>query len=227
MKRDVTVILIARTGSKRCPRKVIKPFINETSLFELMCKELKKIDYPIAAAVGDDELIEIANRLDVPILHRTKEEVTIATPLVKVFKCVEQCKTSHAMLVSPCTPFLTAETINTSCRVFCESEEWMSMSAIIKEQNWFFDENRKPLVPINVQNMTTNELCVYAMANAYDIFPVDRFMKDGIFYTFDSLNDPYLYEIPKNEAFDIDDPEDFELGQHMYEKKMKQNKINV
>ena len=35
MKRDVTVILIARTGSTRCPRKVIKPFINEKSLFEL------------------------------------------------------------------------------------------------------------------------------------------------------------------------------------------------
>ena len=31
------------------------------------------------------------------------------------------------------------------------------------------------------------------------------------------------YEIPKNEAFDIDDPEDFELGRHMYEYQMKQN----
>ena len=191
-----------------------------------MCKKLKEVDYPIAAAVGDTELIELANRLDVPILSRTKEEVTMAEPLVKVFKCIEQCKTSHAMLVSPCNPFLSVETINTACRVFCESK-WTSMTAVIKEQNWFFDENRKPLVPINIKNMTTNELCVYAMANVYDIFPVDRFMQDGIFYTFESLNDPYLYEIPKDEAFDIDHPEDFELGQHIYQKQLKQNLINV
>jgi CMP-N-acetylneuraminic acid synthetase len=227
MKKELTVVLIARTGSTRCPRKVIKPFFNETSLFEIMCKKLKTIDYPIAAAVGDPELIDLANKLNIPIFSRTKEEVTIGSPLVKVFKCLEQCKTSHAMLVSPCTPFLSVETINTSCRLFCESEEWDSMSAIMKEQNWFFDEDRKPLVPIDIKVMSTNNLCVYAMANAYDIFPVDRFLKDGIFYTFDTLNDPYLYEIPKDETFDIDDPDDFELGRHIYAYRMEKNQVTV
>jgi len=193
------------------------------SLFEIMCQKIKTLDYPIAAGVGESELIEIAERYQIPIFHRSQEEVNAATPLSKVFKCVEQCKTSHAMLISPCTPFLSAEVINKACQVFCESQEWESMSAIIKEQNWFFDENRKPFVPINVHHMVTNELCVYALANAFEAFPVERFLKEGIYYTFTNENDPYLYEIPKNEAFDIDDLEDFELGQHIWSSRMKNN----
>ena len=125
------------------------------------------------------------------------------------------------MLISPCTPFLEIETINHSCRIFCESIEWASMSSVIKEQNWFFDENRQPLVPINVQHMVSNGLCVYALANAFEVFSVERFMKEGIYYTFTNPNDPYLYEIPKSEAYDIDNPEEFELGQHIWEYRTK------
>ena len=187
------------------------------SLFEIMCQKLKKMDFPYVAGIGEPELIEIAERHHIPIFHRSLEEVNVATPLSKVFKCVEQCNTSHATLISPCTPFLEIETINQACRIFCESIEWESMSSVIKEQNWFFDENRRPLVPINVQNMDSNELCIYALANAFEIFPVERFLREGIYYTCANPIDPYLYEIPKNEVYDIDDREDFELGQHIWE----------
>jgi CMP-N-acetylneuraminic acid synthetase len=220
-EKNVTVILAARTASSRCPRKVIKPFSDGKNLFEIMCKKLNQLDFPFAAGVGDSELIDIAERYHVPIFQRSQEEVNASTPLVKVFKCVEQCKTSHAMLISPCTPFLEVETINSACRDFCESKDWESLSAVVKEQNWFFNENREPLVPINIHHMTTNELCVYALANAFEIFPVERFLKEGIWYTFTNPNDPYLYEMPKSEAHDVDDQDDFELSQHVWEHRLK------
>ena len=182
-----------------------------------MCQKLNKLDFPFAAGVGESKLIDIAKRYQVTVFHCSEEEVNAATPLIKVFKCVEQCTTSYSMLISQCTPFLEAETINTACRKFCKTEEWNPMSAAIKEQNWFFNENHEPLTPINVHNMTTNDLCVYALANAFEVFPVERFIKEGIWYTFTNPTDPYLYEIPKREAFDIDDQEAFELGQHVWD----------
>ena len=53
--------------------------------------------------------------------------------------------------------------------------------------------------------------------NSFEIFPTQRFLTEGIWFTFKNPNDPYLYccgllEIPKNEVHDIDDEEDFELG---------------
>jgi len=221
MEKNVTVILIARTTSTRCPGKVIKPFAQEMSLFEMMCQKLKKLEFPFAAGVGEEELVEIAKRNDVAIFQRTPEEVKAHTPLSKIFKCVSQCQTSHAMLISPCTPFLEAQTLNHACRNFCQSKEWNSMSSVTKEQNWFFDENRKPLVSINTHHMDSKQLCIYALANSFEVFPVDRFLKEGIYYTFSNPQDPFLYEIPKGEAFDIDTTEDFELGKSMWEFRLR------
>jgi len=146
MEKNITVILIARTASTRCPGKVLKPFAQGMSLFEIMCKNLKELDFPYAVGVGEEELIEIANRHDVPVFQRSMDEVNAKTntPVSKIFRCVEQSQTSHAMLLSPCTPFLEPETINNACRTFCQSKEWTAMSSVIKEQNWFFDKNRKP-----------------------------------------------------------------------------------
>ena len=71
MGKNVTVILVARTASSRCPQKVIKPFTEGMSLFEIMCQKLEKLDFPFAAGIGEPELIEIAERHHIPIFHRS------------------------------------------------------------------------------------------------------------------------------------------------------------
>jgi len=214
-KKSVTVVMAARVESKRCQRKVAREFFEGKSLFDLMCQRLHQLRHPFAAAVGDEELVQAAHRQKVPVIERSHEEVNAHAPLLKVFKCMEKVKTTHAMLVSPCTPNLTMETINKACDFFIESP-YRSMSSCTLEQNWFFDKDKKPLFPINVHNMTSNELCIYALANAFEIFPVDRFMEQGIFYTFDDPTDPHLFQIPKNEALDINTEEEFVIAQDLW-----------
>ena len=215
-KKDISIFIVARTASSRCPDKVIRDFSQGKSLFEIMCERMQTLRYPTFAAVGEPILSDIANKQNIPIIHRTKEEINSHGPLRRVFACVEQCKTTHIMLISPCTPFLQTDVINAACDFFVKNE-YQAITSAIREQNWFFDQDRKPFFPIDVRNMTSNDLCIYALANAFEIFPVERFLNEGIYYTFEDPCDPYLYEIPKAQAVDIDSEEDFNLASYMWE----------
>ena len=215
-RKGVSVFIVARTASSRCPDKVIRNFSQGKSLFEIMCNRMKELRYPCFAAVGEPVLSDIAEKYQIPVIHRAIYEINSRGPLRRVFACIEQCKTSHVMLISPCTPFLQTDIINTACDFFIESEH-QALTSAIREQNWFFDQDRKPFFPIDVRNMTSNDLCIYALANAFEIFPVERFLNKGIYYTFEDPHDPYLYEIPKTQAIDIDSEEDFKLASYMWE----------
>jgi len=221
-EKSVSVFMVARMESSRCPNKVSRNFAQGKSLFEVMCISMKDLNYPFFAAVGEPELADIADKHQIPIIHRKKSEVTSDRPLRSVFACVEQCTTSHILLISPCTPFLNAATVNAACEYLIEGEH-ESISSAIVEQNWFFNKDRKPFFPINVHDMTSNDLCVYAMANAFEGFPVKRFLDEGIYYTFEDASDPYLYEIPKSEATDINTEEEFELAAMMWKARHSAN----
>jgi CMP-N-acetylneuraminic acid synthetase len=216
LTKNVTVYTIGRLSSQRAPRKMVRPFTEDgKSLFEIMCETMHLLRYPCFTAVGDEELIEIGERQNIPNILRSKEEVTGDGNLRKIFSFLERCETSHAMLISPCTPFLSAQVINEACDFFCQND-YKSLTSVTQEQNWFFGRDKKPLFEFDVLNMNSKELCVYALANAFEVFPVERFLREGIYYTFKDPEDPYLYEIPKNEAIDIDDEDDFNLAAAMW-----------
>lgn len=220
-KKNVTVYLTARLSSKRAPRKMIRPFTeNEESLFEVLCHTMHQLRYPCFTAVGDDELIEIAERMNLPNELRTREEVDGDGNLRKIYAFLERCETTHAMIISPCTPFLTADTINAACDFFCEND-FMSLTSVTMQQNWFFGKDKKPLFEFDVYNMNSKDLCLYAMANAFEVFSVERFLRDSIFYQFDRPEDPYLYEISKVEAVDVNDEDDFLIAQMMWHARNK------
>ena len=213
--KNVTVYLVARLGSVRTKDKNIRDFAGGLSLFEIMCKRMKDLTFPYFAAVGDAKLIEIAKRHHVPVALRSKESLSSDGPLRKIFEFLENCETTHASLISPCTPFLEAQTINKSCAAMCQ-EGYQSITSVTFEQNWYFGRDQKPLFPIDIQNMNSKALEVYAMANAFEIFPVERFLKEGIYYTFKGKNDPFLYRIPKKEAYDINSEEEFEIASYIW-----------
>ena len=215
--KNVTVYLTARLSSQRAPRKMIRPFTQDgKSLFEVMCNTLQHLRYPCFTAVGDEELIEIGKQQNLANAHRTQEEINGDGNIRKIYGFLERCETSHAMIISPCTPFLTPEIINEACDFFCKNE-FKSLTSIIKEQNWFFGRDKKPLFKFDLLNMNSKDLCIYALANAFELFPVERFLRQGIYYTFDDPEDPFLYEIAKSEAVDINDEHDFNLASAMWE----------
>ena len=213
--KNVTVYLIARLGSSRTKGKNLRPFAGKMSLFENMCVRMKKLKSPYFAAVGESELIDIAQKHGIPVAFRSKESLNADGPLRKIFEFIENCPTSHANIISPCTPFLEAATID-KANQFMIQENYMSITSVIFEQNWYFGADKKPLFPFDIYNMNSKALKVYALANAFEIFSVKRFLDKGIYYTFKNPGDPYLYQIPKMEAYDINSEEEFEIAVHIW-----------
>lgn len=213
--KNITVYLIARLNSERLPRKMLLPFEEDkTSLFERACINLKDIKFPFKAAIGEKELIDIANKHHVEIELRDQKELDSNGNLLEVFSFLKKTKTTHAMLISPCNPFITKEIINNACEVFI-SNDFTSLTSVVKEQNWYFDKNQKPLFEFNPYRMNSKDLEIYSLANVIEIFPLDRFVKEGIFYTFSNKIDPYFYELNKINAVDIDNQIDFEIAKSL------------
>ena len=70
---EVTVYLVSRLGSERVKDKIYREFYNGCSLFEIMCQKMKDLSFPYAAAIGDKELINIAEKCNVPIQLRSEK----------------------------------------------------------------------------------------------------------------------------------------------------------
>lgn len=217
-EKNVTVYLIARLGSSRAKGKNLREFADGVSIFEIMCKKMKELRYPYFAAVGEKALIDIAKKYSVPVVERSEESLNADGPLRKIFEFMEGCETSHANIISPCTPFLEPKTINQANDFMC-SDDYNSITSVTFEQNWYFGADKKPLFPFDIHNMNSKALEVYALANAFEIFPVDRFLEKGIYYTFDNYKDPYLYKIPKMEAYDINSEEEYEIASYIWKAK--------
>ena len=214
MKKDITIYLIARLNSERLPNKMIIPFneINGMCLFEHACINLKNLKYKLKAAIGEQPLIDMAKRNNVEIEFRPQNELDSNGELREVFNFLTKADTSHAMLISPCNPFITAEVINDACDKFL-ANDYESMTSVVKEQNWYFDENQKPLFKINPYRMNSKDLKLFSLANVFEVFSVKRFIEEGIYYTFENVKDPAFFELNKNVAIDIDDQIDFDIAQ--------------
>jgi CMP-N-acetylneuraminic acid synthetase len=217
---EVTVYLVSRLGSERVKDKIYREFYNGCSLFEIMCQKMKDLSFPYAAAIGDKELINIAEKYNVPIQLRSKKALRgqQGTLLRDIYNFLEKCSTKYACLLSPCTPFLKIETVNQACNLVANTDT-MSLSSVYFEQNWFFGSDKKPLFPIDVARMDSKALSLYGKANAFEIFPVKRFLEKGYYFNYESSKDPYLFEIDREEAIDINSEAEYKMASYSWKAK--------
>ena len=216
MNRDITIYLIARLNSERLPNKMIIPFdkINNHSLFERACSKMKDLKYRNKVAIGEDSLINISNKYNIEIEKRPQNELDSNGELRQVFNFLSNTKTSHAMLISPCNPFITADVLNKACDIFLKND-YTSMTSVIKDQNWYFDYDNKPITPIDPYRMNSKDIKLFKKANVFEIFPVKRFLDKGIYYTFNNKTDPFFFEIEKKHSIDVDDESDFNVAKSL------------
>ena len=156
---ELTVYLVSRLGSERVKDKIYREFYNGYSLFEIMCQKMKDLSFPYAAAIGDKELIDIAEKYNIPIQLRSKSSLKAqrGSLIRDIYAFLEKCSTKYACLLSSCTPFLKMETVNKACDLICNTNN-TSVTSVYFEQNWFFGSDKKPLFPIDVVRMDSNHL---------------------------------------------------------------------
>lgn len=106
----VTIIVQARTGSKRLKNKMLLPFYNEKTILQIILERLKpKYNIVLATTdkIDDDSLCEIARKIDVPFYRGNEHNV-----LDRFIKASKYFNIKTIVRVCADNPFLSLDFID-------------------------------------------------------------------------------------------------------------------
>ena len=238
--KEITCIIQARiTGSKRVPQKMIKPFAG-TSLIRIAlekamkCQNLDRSRIYLSAC--EDQLKDIAEDVGVSVFERPLNSVVendqVKPKMRDVYSFAYDIESEYFMMLSACNPMLSIDTIDRAVDFF-QNNDIKSLFSVIERKNFYFDKDSKILSKYQgspedreyfYHFATTLVEPVYEAAHSIYIFNTEFFKAHNMHRWSFTHNDPYMFEIPPEEAFDIDYPWQFELAEKLYIQKYGNSK---
>lgn len=215
-KVDIAVMIAVRAGSKRVPKKNIRPFSN-SSLLEIKVKQalrLKNISKVIVTS-DDDHMLETAERLGATPMKRDPFYASDNVPMGDVYVHLASSIKNKDILWTPVTsPLIKDETIQGCIDKYIELEEYDSVvtTTSINEYLWLGREaiNYDPKNHPRSQDLPD----VYALNFAANILPREIMIKNK-----NILGDNfYPYFLDDVESVDVDTEFDFMLAELLYER---------
>ena len=221
---SVTAVIMARTESTRCPRKLIRDF-GDTTLIDIALAKLNKMDFVDhrLLAVAEDVFIEkLKEYPSIELYKRSNESVAKGhVPLKVRYEHYFHIKTDYVLFFNPCHPFITLEVLKNATEIV-KDEQHNSFTSVVSSKEWVFDHEGNPLTNKDPKKTVTNEgLPRSKAAHAFHFIRPEFFVENGMQWTF-TKNDPSLIWIPEEEALDVDTELEFTLCEILY----RQKKIN-
>ena len=222
MDKNVSIVIQSRLGSTRVPGKMLKDFAGTTLVDILLTKLMKSKEVTpdqIYFCVGDDELIEVGSKYPINVVRRSKESLNEEKDITVLFEWHKHIPTDHLVMVSACNPLLKIETIDKFIREYKESDQEGAIS-VFESNNYFWNPEGKMLnkwpegfTSMNTKYVEATRVAAHCMYGSR----VDLISKGG--WVTDSI--PYeveLVSMPELEAFDIDEPWQFDVAETLYER---------
>jgi CMP-N-acetylneuraminic acid synthetase len=203
---------------------MIKPF-SDTTLMDLGIQ--KVLDSKIIpeenfyVSVYEKELKDIAKDNGVQIYERSYESANSEKSITKVYEWHDKLPYKYVILISVCTPLLKTETIDKFVEKYMNSDS-DGLFGVIGKNQYYWNEEGDMITkwPEGFTIMNTKMVeTTYEAAHCLYASRLDT-IKDGIWMgeaPFKKDN-PLLFGIDELEAFDIDYPWQFEVGEVLYKK---------
>lgn len=216
--KSISVVINARLGSTRVPKKLIRPFA-DTSLIEIALDKMNKMDFfeHRYLAVAENELVDIGKKYpNVEILMRKEQAVQKGVnPLPVTFAHYLSVPSDYIFVFNPCLPCIKIDTIKKAFDYFQETD-FNSYTAVIPTGDWIFDADGNPLTNSDPRNVTTNKnVTFFKGCHAFHVVNKEFFRHQKILWSFEQ-DDPHLIQIPEEEAVDVDTPIEFMLAERIY-----------
>ena len=223
---DNCFIVQARLNSQRVPEKMIKPFAG-SNLFELIIDKLIFSDIipreNIYASVHEDELKQIAYKNKINIFDRSYESANNDNSLQKIYEWHDKLPYKYCVLISGCNPLLRIHTIDNFVNQFLNQDE-ENLFAVFEKKQYYWNKEGALVTPwpegqtiMNTKAVEpTYEAAHVLYASRLDLIKENRFMGD-----FEAEGGIKLFQMDELEAFDIDEPWQFEVAEVLYEKYTK------
>jgi|TARA_R110002020_G_scaffold7330_5_gene30880 CMP-N-acetylneuraminic acid synthetase len=219
-KKDICVLVQARLGSQRVPRKMIRPFC-ETTLVDVLFNKLKCLkslpQSNIYFSAYEDELKEIANNHGINIYHRSEASAkSEGQPLSEIYEWYDKLPFKYVILVSACNPLLEVETIDSFIDSFIESDKEGAF-AVFPKKTYYWDEHGNNLTDWKGSTIMNTKFVdpVYEAAHCLYASRMD-IIGDGNWMDTKSPPEPHLVEMQELEAFDIDYEWQFKIAELLY-----------
>jgi len=221
---DIAFIVQARLNSQRVPQKMIKPFAG-TNLFGLILDKLLDSEVipseNIIASVHEEELFNEANTIrNIRTFERSYESANNDNDIKKIYEWHNKLPHKYCVLISGCNPLLSVSTIDNFVKQFVEQEE-ENLFAVFEKKTYYWNKEGALITPwpedqtiMNTKAVEPiNEAAHVLYASRMDLIQDEKFMGD-----FEKPGGIKLFKMDELEAFDIDYPWQFEVGEMLYEK---------
>ena len=222
MKNGITAVIPVRAGSSRIVNKNIRPFAG-SSLLKIKIEQLKRIDKIDNIVVSSDspEMLKIAEANGVIAKKRPIEycdEKTRTFNEVVEYIASEEVETEH-MIWCPCVcPLIKDDSLidalNIYKKILKEEIHADSIASALLLKEYVFGENGP--VNFSVEHHVPSQMLPkwHTIQNGFFIAPTKSMQTWKFVYG----PDPYLYEISKLEAIDIDEMIEFEMAEYLFRK---------
>jgi spore coat polysaccharide biosynthesis protein SpsF len=211
----IGIIIQARTGSMRLPKKMILPFFKGKGILQTILIRIKKanLNIPVVLATTtnptDDFLAEIALKQEIPVFKGSEHNV-----LNRFIKAGEKHGLDKIIRICADNPFLDLTALEIQIKAFCEMDVDYWCYALsddtptIKTHYGFWTEGVKLSALKKVAEYTDDRLYqehvtnyIYSNPNQFSIHfePIEK-----------------TIEQEKNVRLTIDTEDDFKLGQKIY-----------
>ena len=217
---DINVLIAVRGGSKRVPRKNIRPF-GGSSMLELKIEQalrLKDISGVVVTS-DDEEMLDIAfGYNDVDVMERDPYYASDTVPMGDVYVHLASLLDCKDILWTPVTsPLVTDHSVQDCISVYKHRGQYDSVvtTNIIKEYMWLDGEaiNYDPKNHPRSQDLPN----IYALNFAVNILPRELMIENKNILG----NNFYSYMLNEVEALDVDTEHEFMLAEFLYEKMRK------
>lgn len=223
MKPGIIAIVPARGGSKGIPRKNIrilagKPLISYTIESALKSKYIDKV----VVSTDDDEIAEVSRFYGSEIVKRPKDLAEDTVPLdpvifhaLKNIENRDKKEYEYIITIQPTSPLLKSETIDTAIERMLSSD-YDSLISVKTEPHLFWTKRDYNFEPLYKERKNRQFLDpIYRETGSVLI------SKRNIISDSNRIGEKtFLFEIPSEEAIDIDTYQDWMIAENILKKKL-------
>lgn len=212
-----------KSHSERVPNKNMKNF-NGSPLYHVIIKTLQKSAYikKIVINTDSESLAEDAKK-NFDRIHIINRPERIRGDFVSMNTIIaydlSQLEGEHFLQTHSTNPLLQTETIDDAIEAYFHNlGTYDSLFSVTRQQTRLYWENGRPINHDPKELVRTQDLPpVYEENSNFYIFSKESFADAG--QSRIGLK-PQMFEINKLEAVDIDDPEDWEIAEILYQRRV-------
>lgn len=220
---DIAIVVQARLGSTRVPKKMLRPFAG-TTLVDILLNKLRQSELidpsQVYLSFYEEELKNAAVKYPFNLFNRSEQSSNSeGNPITEIFEWWNKLDKKYVIMISACNPLLTIETIEKFILNFINSDKEGAFS-VFEKKTYYWDKEGKSITDWKgACSMNTKFVePVYEAAHCLYASKMD-IIGNGNWVDVNSPWNTELVVMDELEAFDIDYPFQFEVAEVLYKNK--------